>query len=187
MDDQELVRQALAGCHTAYADLVVRYTPKVQAWCQAHVRRRDAIPDLVQETFVRGWQNLPTLKDADRFGPWLFGIARNLCRSWRQSVKNRLTPFSDLPRNGRAGPDPLLDPPAAQDAAADRLDDLRAEVGRLPRALRETLLLYYSSDRVTYQELARLLGVSPATINKRLTHARRLLRRRCRGNRAPDG
>jgi RNA polymerase sigma-70 factor (ECF subfamily) len=50
-------------------------------------------------------------------------------------------------------------------------------VEALPEECREVVMLYYYQD-VTYRDLAQLLGVSPATVNARLTRARTLLRER---------
>ena len=38
---------------------------------------RDEVEDVVQETFVRGFSRLATLRNADRFGPWMLAIARS--------------------------------------------------------------------------------------------------------------
>ena len=62
----------------------------------------------------------------------------------------------------------------------DRADEgrhLLAAVEALPEEFRKVVMLYYYED-LTYRELAQLLGVSPATINARLTRARALLRER---------
>ena len=53
-------------------------------------------------------------------------------------------------------------------------------VEALPEDYREVILLYYYED-VTYRDLAQALGVSPATINARLTKARAMLRERLSG------
>jgi len=54
---------------------------------------------------------------------------------------------------------------------------LLSEVEALPQLYRETLMIYYYED-MTYQELAAMQGVSVATINARLTKARKMLRER---------
>jgi len=51
------------------------------------------------------------------------------------------------------------------------------EVEALPEECRQVIMLYDYQD-VTYRDLAELLGVSPGTINARLTRARALLRAR---------
>jgi RNA polymerase sigma-70 factor (ECF subfamily) len=62
----------------------------------------------------------------------------------------------------------------------EQAERLTREVERLPQPYREVLMLYYyqPGGGCTYQELARLLGVSSATINARLTKARQMLRQR---------
>jgi RNA polymerase sigma-70 factor (ECF subfamily) len=87
-----------------------------------------------------------------------------------------MVPFSAL------GPDQnpedyLQRESAADDDSQDDLARLRAEVASLPESYREVLTIYYHQD-VTYRDLADMLGVSPATINARLTKARNLLRER---------
>jgi RNA polymerase sigma factor (sigma-70 family) len=171
MTDGELVKRR------AFGDLAQRYTPLVRAVCQARVWRTDVVPDLVQETFLRGLQHLDSLQEPERFGSWLLGIARNLCRQWRRDRENRQLCFSDVPRSADGQPDVRLDPPVPGEAERDDHHDLWAAVRQLPLPLRETLLLYYSKERITYAQIAALLKVSPATVNKRLTRARERLRR----------
>jgi RNA polymerase sigma factor (sigma-70 family) len=180
MTDDELVRQALSGDRTAYGKLVVCYTPLVRALCRARFWRADVVPDLVQETFTRGLQQLRTLQEPSKFGAWLLGIARNLCRAWRRDKENRRPCFSDITRDGPARLDPRLDPPAPVTLPRESTDHLMAEVRRLPCHLRETLLLYYTVERNTYQQVADLLNISPFAVNRRLTRARAILRRRLR-------
>jgi RNA polymerase sigma-70 factor (ECF subfamily) len=176
MEDGQLVRQALDGNRGAFATLVEHYTGSVRALCRAQVHRAD-VADLTQETFTRAWRQLRGLRDPDRFGPWLLGIARNLCRCWRRDVRRRLQPFTDVPPDKDGKPDPRLDPPAP-DTAHDGLDDLKARVECVlrpwPRLL-ETFLLRYL-EGISYPRLAELLDVSPALICKRLTRAREILR-----------
>jgi RNA polymerase sigma-70 factor (ECF subfamily) len=176
MDDEELVHKVLGGNHGAFADLVARYTAAVRSRCRARVWRRDAVPDLVQGTFLRAWERLPTLSEASRFGPWLLGIARHLCSAWRRDLRNRQQCATDLVRAD--GDRALkLDPPQPDDDPSEAIEQLMAEVRRLPVVLRETLLMYYTGSH-SYRELGYLLGVSGAAINKRLTSAREILRHR---------
>ena len=71
------------------------------------------------------------------------------------------------------------DEDGGRDAAnrRERAEQLKREVEALPQTYREILMLYYYQD-CTYRDLAEALGVSPATINARLTKARAMLRSR---------
>lgn len=178
MTDGELVRQSLAGRLAAYAELVQRWSARILAVCRAHAGRGGMAEDLAQESLVRALQSLATLTDQDKFGPWVRGIAVRACLDWRKAKQTGQKPFSLLATP--AGPfDPAGNGESAE-AAAERREDcerLRAAVAELPETYRETLLLYYC-ERLTYQDLAELLGISRATINLRLTKARALLRER---------
>lgn len=169
MDDEELVRQVLQGNLGAYVDLVTRYTAQVAALCRAHVRRPEAVEDLVQEAFLRGLDRLATLREPRRFGPWLYAIARNLCRDWLNDPHRRDVPLeaTHLP----VGPG-LAD----EGDGADRAARLKECVRQLPAELREVVEIYYGGGRVTYQEMADRLGVSFGQVNKLLTRARKALR-----------
>jgi RNA polymerase sigma-70 factor (ECF subfamily) len=179
--DAELVRQTLGGQRAAYAELARRHAAPVLAVCHARIRCWHAAEDLAQETLLRGLQALPSLTDRDRFGAWLRGIAQRVCLDWLKSKQSAQVPFSSL-RDGQP-PDELL---AGKSQSAVRevdhsedLQKLMACVYELDEDCREVLLLYYYQD-VTYADLAELLGVSPATINARLTKARATLRDRLR-------
>jgi len=177
MSDGELVRQALAGRSQAFEELVRRWAGRVTALCHARVGRAGA-EDLAQETLLRAYRGLRTLVEPDKFGPWLCGIAVRTCLDWLKSRDRTQVPFSVLVPN--AGADQVLDRPSLAEPELDREDELHrlmTEVEALPEECREVVMLYYYQD-VTYRDLAQLLGVSPATINARLTRARTLLRER---------
>ena len=178
MSDGELVRQARAGRIEAFEHLVRQYASRITALCHARVRRADVAEDLAQETFLRGYRALATLADPDKVGAWLFGIAHRACLDWLKAKARTQVPFSAL------GPDqdpeellPCNHEPHSDRPGADEVDRLLAEVEALPKDYREVIMLYYYQD-LTYRDLAGILGVSPATINARLTKARALLRER---------
>jgi RNA polymerase sigma-70 factor (ECF subfamily) len=175
MDDAELVRRVLTGNNGAYAELAARWAGRVVALCQARMGRADLAEELAQEALVRGFEELPTLADPGRFGPWLAGIAANVCRDWHKSRQNGQTPFSALPGGPAAAS--AAPGPAALAERADEIARLRAAVAGLPEECRVVLTLFYH-ERASYRDIAHVLDVSPATVNARLTRARALLRAR---------
>ena len=178
MTDGELVRQALAGQPAAYDQLARRWAARVLAVCHARVgcAGRAAAEDLAQEALLRGLRGLSTLADPDRFGAWLIGIAVRTCLDWLKSAQ-RTEVSLDAIAVGADLPGSQARRQADERDASDRrerLEQLMREVERLPQQYREVLMLYYYQD-CTYRELADALGVSPATINARLTKARAML------------
>jgi RNA polymerase sigma-70 factor, ECF subfamily len=170
MDDADLVRQVLQGNLGAYMDLVKRYTAQVAALCRAHISRPDVVEDLVQETFLRGLDRLAELRGADKFGFWLYAIARNLCRDWLNDPHQKHLPLDS------AAPRVVAPTPEEENSRHNRAADLKRCICKLPVELREVVEIYYAGGRVTYQGMADRLGVSFGQVNKLLTRARRLLR-----------
>lgn len=177
--DGELVRQVLQGERTACDDLVRRWSARVLAFCHARVGNHHAAEDLAQESLLRALRGLRTLQAPEQFGTWLCGIALRVCLDWRKAKQSSQVLFTVLHASGQ--PEELA--ATAQDAAeasVDQMDDVRRlleEVESLSEPHREIVMLYYYQD-VTYRELAEMLGVSPATVNLRLTQARAILRER---------
>jgi RNA polymerase sigma-70 factor (ECF subfamily) len=177
--EDDVVRRAMGGDGEAYARLVRRYGGPVYVLCRAFLyragaRRAQDAEDLVQETVLRGWRDRAALKDPARFGPWLQGIARNVCRNWVKDRENSQEPLpaADLPG---AAPGPCDDP----------LRELADAMERLPADHREALLLRLAG--YSHREIADLLGVAPATVNAWLVRGRDLLRRLLRPPEPHDG
>jgi RNA polymerase sigma factor (sigma-70 family) len=176
MTDGELVRRALDGDAAAYDQLARRWAARVLAVCHARVKRREFASDLAQESLLRALQNLHTLQDPEKFGPWVRGIATNVCKDWFRSPAARdltLPPGHDgILRWLRIDDEPV----GHWLEEVEERHRLLSAIYALPDDLREAIMLHYYDD-MTYDELANVLGVSKATVNARLANAREALRR----------
>jgi RNA polymerase sigma-70 factor (ECF subfamily) len=160
--DATIVEACLAGDARAYAGLVRLHGKRVYAICLAMTGNAADAEDLAQEALMRGFTELGSLRDRDRFGPWIAAIAGNMCRNFIKKRSNReQTPAMqvDCPRE---------DP--------DDLSDLRAMLGRLPDQHRIPLMLYYF-DGHSSENVAASLGISVEAVHTRLSRARRELRK----------
>jgi RNA polymerase sigma-70 factor (ECF subfamily) len=188
MSDGELVRQALSGHPGAYEELVHRWAARVLALCHARLGRAGMAEDLAQEALLRGYVALRSLSNQDKFGAWLCGIATRACLDWLKAKERTQVRFSDL-RTEKSPESLFPDREWKEEPELDHRDEvnkLAREVELLPEEYRKALMLYYYQD-LTYEEIAQILGVSPATVNARLTKARVLLRRRMSKSRATPG
>ncbi len=173
MTDGELVRRVVAGDTAAYGELARRWFYRILAFCQARLiegRVHDA-EDLAQDVLVRGYANLGSLDNPEHFGPWLRGIASHVCADWGRDRRCLEQAFKGLDC-------PSESSSAIPVESAEKNDEravVMMHVGAMPEALREVILLHYYED-LTYDEMARWLGVARATVNERLSKARALLR-----------
>jgi RNA polymerase sigma factor (sigma-70 family) len=160
--DATIVESCLAGDGRAYAGLVRLHGRRVYAICLTMTGNTADAEDLTQETFVRGFTQLGSLRNRDSFGPWIGTIAGNVCRNFlkKRSVREQTV---ELP----------ADCPAKD---LEDLSDLREALGKLPEPHRLPLMLYYF-DGQSAEHCAASLGISCEAVYTRLSRARRELRK----------
>jgi RNA polymerase sigma-70 factor (ECF subfamily) len=97
VDQQGLIERARQGDHDAFATLAGTSIARLDAAARLILRDHDLARDAVQETLVRCWRDLPTLRDVGRFDSWLHRLLVNACldlirRKRRRVVEVELTP-----------------------------------------------------------------------------------------------
>ena len=99
VEDRDLIARARRKDVEAYNLLVSRWERRVFSYLLRLVRDREDALDLSQDVFLKAYQNLAKLENADRFGPWLFRIAHNEAFS----MLRKRHPEDELPPNRPAG------------------------------------------------------------------------------------
>lgn len=79
LQTKELVELACDGDAASRRSLYERELDGVRAVCFRRLRSSHDVDDAVQETFVRAFSQLESLRDPERLGPWLRSIAANVC------------------------------------------------------------------------------------------------------------
>jgi RNA polymerase sigma-70 factor, ECF subfamily len=79
-DTDKPLEQACRGDHETFHLIFERYARPVLSFLYDLVGQRELAEDLAQETFVRAYRGLHTLRDEGKLSTWLFGIARNVAR-----------------------------------------------------------------------------------------------------------
>lgn len=85
--DADLVASVLAGDREAFGCLFDRYARLVRAVVYDICTDWPTVQDLTQECFMRSYRNLGRLRQPDRFAEWLVGIARQVTRERRRSMR----------------------------------------------------------------------------------------------------
>lgn len=78
---EELARRSQGGCRPAFAELVERYAAGLFKFLNYKTNSPHDTEDLVQDTFVKAYENIHRYKDAWKFSTWLFTIAARLAYS----------------------------------------------------------------------------------------------------------
>jgi RNA polymerase sigma-70 factor, ECF subfamily len=135
----------------------------------------DDVDDVVQDVFVRIQRGVSSLRDEERFGPWVYQIARSAVAEHRRVAARH--PVATAGGSPEAGG--VLDPREddEDDAALQREVASYAAlfVSFLPSPYREALTLT-DLEGLTQKEAARMLGISVSGMKSRVQRGRRKLR-----------
>src|SRR5438552_2613026 len=105
------VPQARAGESPAWDVLFKRYQLPLYVYVFELVHDEQTSLDIVQETFINAVRHITSLRDDERFGSWLFGIAHQKCvQQWRKRNREEtaLEEFAASPPDFEEDPRELL-------------------------------------------------------------------------------
>jgi RNA polymerase sigma-70 factor (ECF subfamily) len=170
--EQLPVPQAKAGKPEAWDALFRRYQLPLYVYVFELVHDEQTSLDLVQETFIAAVRHIGSLRDDDKFGSWLFGIAHQKCiQRWRKQGREEVLP-DETPESAEKfedGPDDLL---IRREQEAEFMNLLN----QLPFPQRSVLLLHFVED-FSLEEIAGITGTPIGTVKSRLHYAKRALRK----------
>ena len=159
--DAEFVERLHRGDRSAFRPLVERYESAVYGLCRRLLGGSDAeAEDLSQETFLRAFHRLGQLDDRRRFGPWLFQVARSLCRD---RVRHLVAERRALERG--------VDLEGWQSVDAPPDDELSTVLASIPERERRALELKYF-EGLAYRDIAAELGLSFSRVDHLIRQAR---------------
>jgi RNA polymerase sigma-70 factor (ECF subfamily) len=177
--DPELVRQVVGGDGGAFGPIVERYQDRLYNTVYRMVGSAEDARDLVQEVFVKAYENLASFKGTSSLYTWLFRIAVNTSLSHRR--KRKWVRRIGTPGDGGDGqpsgdcPDPGDTDPARGFVAAETEAAVQQALSQLDDEHR-TVVVLRDIQHCDYREIADILGVPTGTVKSRLHRARLLLR-----------
>ena len=179
-DDLTLVQRVRSGDQRAFKQLVERYQRKVYAVAYGMLKDKEEARDVAQEAFVKVYKYLDHFKGDASFYTWLYRITANIC-------------IDQMRKKGTSRGDAVeFDETIATDTAEANIGALGSKLGTNPQkamlrkelaekielALQEVpekhreILLMREVEGMSYEDLAKVLGIPKGTVMSRLFPAR---------------
>ena len=177
-DDAKWVERILAGDADAFTSLVKKYEKQIHAFVWRRVKDYHVAEEITQDTFLRAYEKLGTLKDPNRFSAWLYMIATRRFLTW---FEEKRIPMQSLEAMSEAEIEALF---YAQ-YMAEQTEKLTTEKQReivayllqkLTERERTVVVLHYLSE-MSCEEIGDFLEMSPNTVKSRLHRARKRLKK----------
>jgi RNA polymerase sigma-70 factor, ECF subfamily len=149
--DAELVAETLAGDREAYGQLYDRHARLVRAVVLAVSGDWPSVDDMTQECYLRAYRKLDTLRDRERFGPWVAGFARQVARERRRSLRRDRHEFRAEPADVAASTDG-----APNTFDRDQIDRVMRRLAELPETERLAIHAFYLEGKNATQTAKQL-------------------------------
>jgi RNA polymerase sigma-70 factor (ECF subfamily) len=177
--EAELIAGCRQGDPQAWDELFTRHYAATGRFVfqLGHDFTREDAEEICQEVFLSVIKNLASFQGNSQFQTWLFRIAANKARDYRQRLhaakrgggQATISLQIEKPEGG-----PGIDPPSSAlgpDAAlmtTERMALLQQALDQLGEPCREIVELRYFGD-LSYDELSRTLELNPKTVSSRLS------------------
>ncbi len=179
-DESTLVSLLKQRQEEAFRVLVRRYETRVFSIAYGITLDREESLDIVQEVFLKVYQNIHGFREESRLSTWLHRITVNLCLNWKKRWKRRFRWHHQPLERDQSGndlksgteahyPDALYEKKEFEKIFWDRLNEL-PEKTRAVFVLKEV-------EGLSYDEIAKTLGVRTGTVSSRLFYARKRLKK----------
>ena len=147
-----------------FKDGLTALLPQLRGYARSFERDAARADDLVQEALLKAWEKRDRFEPGSNLKAWVFAILRNQARSqFRKSsreVEDVDGEYADALSTG-----------GMQEARLENLE-LQAALARLPAEQREAVILICACG-VSYQEGARISGISVDAMKTRVSRARK--------------
>ena len=175
-DDVQLIRKILSGDDAAFSILVEKYQKSVHALAWRKIQDFHHAEEIMQDTFLRAYKKLPTLKNPDQFAGWLHVIANRLCIDWMRRQKSMMQSLEDTPIEEveKSSYTHHISEQRLTERTEHYHELVKRLLEKLPENDRAVVTLFYL-DEMSTREIGKLLGVSINTITSRLQRARKRL------------
>lgn len=171
--DEQLAMFVQRGDKEKFGLLMERYEQKLSRYGKKFLFNQNNVEDMVQEVFLKAYQNMLSFDPKRKFSSWIYRIAHNVfINALKKKLRNPLY-FFDF--------DTFIPHPVYVDSAKDERDFeqvskmLNKGLKRLSPHYREIIILYYVEE-LDYKEISDILHVPTGTVGIRLKRAKEQLK-----------
>lgn len=178
LEDDVLVKKAKGGDEKAYKKLVDKYERALYFHILKMVKDREQVEDLVQEAFVKAFDNLNTYSTNYAFSTWLYRIATNNTIDYLRKKKLK-TLSIDKPMKTKDGEMEMQLPDESASTDRDIIKKQRKKIvqkaiDELPEKYRKVIELRHMEEK-SYKEISDILDKPLGTVKAHIFRARELL------------
>ena len=143
---------------TLFKDIFEKNSSKIYHLCLGYTADTDVANDLMQETFIKVWQNLESFRNQSQISTWVYRIAVNTCLSHLRIEKRRT--------NDSLSNEHLENLAEEISPKEDQVRQLYKSISHLEE--NERMVITMVLDEVPYPEIAEIFAISEGNLRVRI-------------------
>lgn len=147
------------------------YYPRLYSFAKGFLKVEDDINDILQEVFIKIWENRKNIKNTETFNAYIFTITKNAVISYFRE-KTKLSSFESRIREMVTSEGFFLNPSIEYEDIKEKVEKL---IDKLPEK-RKQIFKLSRENGLSHREIATEMGISVKTVEDHIMHAIRFLR-----------
>lgn len=172
--DEVIVTHVQNGDTDSFALLVERYEEKLLRYGKKFLSNPENIADVVQDVFVKVFQNIKSFDPSQKFSPWIYRIAHNTYVNVLK--KNSRIPIHLFDFDELLSHTVVEDPLVREREQKEIKEIVDRGMEKLTPQYREIIVLYFLEE-LSYKEISEILRIPIGTVGIRLLRAKESLRK----------
>lgn len=180
VDDDQVIERVKSGETRAYELIMRKYNKRLFRIARTYIADEDEIEDILQEAYIKAYEQLPRFEKRSKFSTWLIRIVINEAMAHKKSRK-RFTSFT-YDRADEPGaihelqvPVPNKESPVEKLMNTELRNILEKAVDRLPEKYKSVFMMREIED-MSVAETSDVLEITETNVKVRLNRAKEMLR-----------
>lgn len=169
-EENRWIQEVLAGDKQAYAHIINKYKNSLYGTILRMTRNPHDAQDLVQEAFIKVYQQLEKYNGTGSFSSWLYRVAINHCMDEFRKKRYRQSEIEDEMAINHNDPEVVF-------LKKEKNRQLERLIATLPEDERLIILLRYMNER-SYDEISEMVELPLSTVRNKLHRAKKKMRKR---------
>jgi len=171
--DASIVAKVVNGDIDAYAEIMLRYQTKLHRYVTFLIHNQTIATDVVQDAFIKAYENLRSFSPEYKFSSWIYRIAHN--EAMNAVKKNRRLSDQDIDTLPDLSYDQHLDELVDEELLKENVHGCLDKLG--PKYRDVVQLAYF--EHMKYEEISDVLRIPTSTVGVRLSRAKLRLKEVC--------
>jgi RNA polymerase sigma-70 factor (ECF subfamily) len=175
LSDNEIIKEILSGDKDKYALLMQKYNQRLYRICKGYLKDEFEIEDVMQDTYIKGYENLQLFEGRSQFGSWLIRILINEALQ-RLRKLNKRSPLFEPGQNTKSMNHSDYSTPETKSLNKELRSLIEDKLDTLPETYKVVFMMR-EVEKMNVIETAESLMISPANVKVRLNRAKEMLKK----------